>query len=77
MATQAEPPPDRALLWPHEAARALGMHPSRLRGRLPSVRTPGGHRRYHRHDVEQAARELGLAWVIEEEGDTADQEPAR
>lgn len=40
-----------------QACRLLGVDPSTLRvwtdaGRLPSFRTPGGHRRYRREDVE-------------------------
>lgn len=39
------------LLTPFEAARLLGVDPSTLRryvaaGKLPAIRTPGGHHRY-------------------------------
>ncbi len=51
-----------------EAALILGVHPSTVRvwtnkGILPSFRTPGGHRRYRRTDVElwaEHARRGGL-----------------
>ncbi|NDJ33605.1 MAG: helix-turn-helix domain-containing protein [Chloroflexi bacterium] len=44
-----------------EAASILGVHPSTVRhwadnGDLPSQRTPGGHRRFRRSDLEQWAR---------------------
>lgn len=44
-----------------EAASILGVHPSTVRhwadeGNLPSQRTPGGHRRFRRGDLEQWAR---------------------
>ncbi len=64
MAAQAERFPARAVGWPHEAARALGLRPWWLRGRLPSMRTPGGHRHDHRDDVEQAAPAQGLARAV-------------
>jgi excisionase family DNA binding protein len=40
-----------------EAAESLGVHPSTVRswadqGRLPTHRTPGGHRRFRKQDVE-------------------------
>jgi excisionase family DNA binding protein len=43
-----------------EAAEILGVHPSTVRhwadsGDLPSQRTPGGHRRFRRRDLEQWA----------------------
>ncbi len=43
-----------------EAAAILGVHPATLRhwadsGELPSQRTPGGHRRFRRRDLEQWA----------------------
>ena len=41
-----------------EAASILGVHPTTVRhwadsGNLPSQRTPSGHRRFRRHDLEQ------------------------
>src|SRR5574341_214034 len=43
-----------------EAAAILGIHPTTVRhwadsGDLPSQRTPGGHRRFRRYDLEQWA----------------------
>ncbi len=43
-----------------EAAKILGVHPSTVRhwadsGELPSQRTPGGHRRFRRRELEQWA----------------------
>ena len=51
-------------LTPYEAARLLGVHPSTLRrhvaaGRLPEIRTPGGHHRYRRSDLERFLYGLG------------------
>ena len=51
------------ILRPCEAAELLGVRLSRLRrleasGRLVTVRTLGGHRRYRRDDVEALARWL-------------------
>ncbi len=45
-----------------EAASILGVHPSTVRhwadeGSLPSQRTPGGHRRFRRSDLQQWARQ--------------------
>lgn len=44
-----------------KAAELLGVHPSTLRAwadkeKLPSHRTPGGHRRFRRHDLEEWAQ---------------------
>ena len=51
------------ILRPCEAAELLGVHLSRLRrleaaGRLVTVRTLGGHRRYRLDDVEALGRWL-------------------
>jgi excisionase family DNA binding protein len=51
-----------------EAADVLGVHPSTVRhwadsGDLPSQRTPGGHRRFRRRDLEQ--------WVTRQREDRA------
>ena len=48
----------RELLTPGEVARALRVDPKTVTrwahsGRLPSVRTPGGHHRFYREDVER------------------------
>ena len=45
------------LLRPREAAARLGVHPKTLSrweslGHLPCVRTPGGHRRFRRSDID-------------------------
>lgn len=45
-----------------EAASILGVHPSTVRSwadhdQLPSQRTPGGHRRFHREDVDRLLRQ--------------------
>ena len=50
------------LLSSSEAARLLGVHSASLKrwsdqGRISCVRTPGGHRRFLREDVERLARE--------------------
>ncbi len=47
-----------------EAAEILGVHPSTVRhwadsGELPSHRTPGGHRRFRRRDLDQWASARG------------------
>jgi excisionase family DNA binding protein len=47
-----------------EAADILGVHPATVRnwadrGDLPARRTPGGHRRFRRVDLEQHARSAG------------------
>lgn len=47
-----------------ETAEALGAHPSTVRqwadrGELPSQRTPGGHRRFRRADVQARAATIG------------------
>jgi excisionase family DNA binding protein len=49
-----------------EAAQLLGVHPSTLRrwsdeGRVPSVRTEGGHRRFERTVIEQHLTEQNTA----------------
>lgn len=51
------------ILRPSEAARLLGVRLSKLRrleasGRLVTVRTLGGHRRYRQDDVEALGRWL-------------------
>jgi excisionase family DNA binding protein len=52
------------ILRPSEAAELLGVRLSKLRrleaaGRLVTVRTLGGHRRYRQDDVEALGRWLG------------------
>ena len=49
-------PPNVNWLTLQEASRMLGVHPSTLRqwadsGKIPIVRTPGGHRRFAESDV--------------------------
>jgi excisionase family DNA binding protein len=49
-------PPNVKWLSLQEASRMLGVHPSTLRqwadsGKIPTVRTPGGHRRFAESDV--------------------------
>jgi excisionase family DNA binding protein len=49
-------PPNVKWLSLREASRMLGVHPSSLRqwadsGKIPTVRTPGGHRRFAESDV--------------------------
>jgi excisionase family DNA binding protein len=51
------PPPNAKWLSLQEASRMLGVHPSTLRqwadsGKIPTVRTPGGHRRFAESDVQ-------------------------
>ncbi|HHH42343.1 MAG TPA: helix-turn-helix domain-containing protein, partial [Chloroflexi bacterium] len=51
------PPGEQEWISLSEAAELLGVHPNTLRhwadqGEFPSVRTPGGHRRFRRADVE-------------------------
>lgn len=46
------------LLTPAEVARIFGVDPKTVArwaktGRIPSIRTPGGHRRYRRADVDR------------------------
>ena len=50
-------PPNVKWLRLQEASRMLGVHPSSLRqwadsGKIPTVRTPGGHRRFAESDVQ-------------------------
>ena len=50
-------PADAEFLTPAEVQAAFRVHPLTVRqwantGLLSSVRTPGGHRRYHRAEVE-------------------------
>lgn len=52
------------------AAEILGVHPATVRswadrGDLPSRRTPGGHRRFNRADIEQAAQSQGEVQPLE------------
>jgi excisionase family DNA binding protein len=54
MATYDDPSPD--LLTPGEVARLFRVDPKTVtrwaaQGRLPSIRTPGGHRRFRAADV--------------------------
>lgn len=49
--------PETGLMWPSEVAAAFGVDPKTVTrwaktGKLRSVRTLGGHRRYHRADIE-------------------------
>jgi excisionase family DNA binding protein len=49
-------PPNEKWLSLQEASRMLGVHPATLRqwadsGKIPTVRTPGGHRRFAESDV--------------------------
>lgn len=51
-----KPPASDALLTPSELARVFKVHPNTVtvwaeRGRLPSFKTPGGHRRFLVSDV--------------------------
>ena len=44
------------LLTPYEAAKFMGVHPKSLtrwakQGRIPCIKTPGGHRRYRLEDL--------------------------
>jgi hypothetical protein len=66
--------PDDHLLKPYEATRALGIATATLAqmaraGRLPSLATPGGHRRYRWADI-RARRDVTtdpeLEWLEEE-----------
>ncbi|MCG8588225.1 MAG: cobalamin-dependent protein [Proteobacteria bacterium] len=55
--------PDTELISPRVAARILGVTPSSVKrwaneGRLPCVRTPGGHRRFERHAVYAAKSQI-------------------
>lgn len=59
-------PPDPDWLRPAQAARLLGCSTRHVcdladRGLLPCRRTPGGHRRFRRADVERLAKECGAA----------------
>jgi excisionase family DNA binding protein len=49
------------LIRPIHAAEKLGVHPNTLRtleakGVLSSTRTPGGHRRFNEHEVEELVK---------------------
>ncbi|MFN8110845.1 MAG: helix-turn-helix domain-containing protein [Thermoleophilia bacterium] len=62
----------RELLSVSAAARMLGVSPSSLRawaaaGRVPHVRTPGGHRRFRREELVQ--------WLAEHGGEPPSQQP--
>jgi excisionase family DNA binding protein len=57
MATLIRTPADSALLTPGEVAFMLRVDPTTvarwaIAGKLSSIRTPGGHRRYSRAEVE-------------------------
>lgn len=48
-------PPER-WLWPHEVAELLSVHPKTInmwsrQGRLPHIRTIGGHRKYPESEI--------------------------
>ncbi|GLY72770.1 helix-turn-helix domain-containing protein [Actinoallomurus iriomotensis] len=66
--------PDDHLLKPYEAARALGIATGTLAqmaraGRLTSLTTPGGHRRYRWADIRalrDAKTDPELEWLEEE-----------
>lgn len=50
---------DDPILEPGDVARMLGVNPRTVKrwaddGRLPSFRTPGGHRRFYLSDVKEA-----------------------
>lgn len=56
----------KSYLAPNEVARLLMVSPVTVRqwaqkGSLAALTTPGGHRRFLRHDVERFARERGIA----------------
>jgi excisionase family DNA binding protein len=56
------------LLATGEVARALGISNRTvlawaLAGRLPSITTPGGHRRYPSAEIVRIAAHMGLAWA--------------
>lgn len=58
----ADSEPDR-LITTQEAARLLSVGPSSIKrwaddGRLPTIKTPGGHRRFRASDVESLRRDL-------------------
>lgn len=62
---------EKRWLTVREAAKLLGVHPATLRqwadaGIVPSFRTPGGHRRFARQDIEAFLRERSQgesAWL--------------
>jgi excisionase family DNA binding protein len=52
------------LLTPSEVARMMRVNPKTVTrwakaGKLPAIKTIGGHRRFRRSDVEQAVAEAG------------------
>jgi len=56
----------RQYLTPNEVAEMMMVSPVTIRqwaskGELPALTTPGGHRRFVRHDIEDFARQRGLA----------------
>lgn len=51
------------LMTPAEVAALFGVRPTTVlrwadQGHLPCVRTPGGHRRYHRDDIHTLINDL-------------------
>lgn len=57
------------LMMPDEVARRFGVSAKTIarwakEGRLPHVRTLGGHRRYRRSDIEAKLAELGMGEAI-------------
>jgi len=65
---------EKSWLTPNDVARLLMVSPVTVRqwaqkGGLHALTTPGGHRRFLRHDVERFARERGIS-LQPPEGDT-------
>ncbi len=64
MSSPVDSPPDKALITCGEAARRLGVAPATLKrwtesGRLPCVRTAGGHRRFEPDQIARFGERLG------------------
>ena len=64
-------PPERTLLRTGEVALALGISPRTAlawgaAGRLPSILTPGNHRRFPRQPVVDLAAQMQLDWALAE-----------
>lgn len=60
-------------LAPDPAAKVLGVHPATLKrwardGRVPAIRTPGGHWRFRRTDLDAFVAEMQANATVDLDG---------